>query len=345
MRKIIISIGYLAIFFSILFLYLDYQAGKIFSPKFKIETFNIEKGDGLKKIASNLEDDGFIKDKNIFIFYTLLRNLRKNFLPGEYQLNKNISIKEILAILTAPESLEKKVTFIEGWDNGEIAVYLEKLGFFKKEDFLKKTSDALSFQDKFDFLKDGKIETLEGFIFPDTYRVFAETSPDGVIFRALYNFQNKIDENLKKEIEKQGKTLYEIITLASIVEKEAASKEDRAIVAGIFWKRLAAGMALQADSTVNYATGKNVSQASAEDIKIKSPYNTYKYRGLPPGPICNPGLESIKAAIYPQKSSYWYFLNTPDGRTIYSKTFEEHRSNKIKYLNNKKTPLAAGVLV
>ena len=332
MRKTIIFIGYLVIFFSILFLYLDYQAGKPISNDETKIFFTIEKGDGLKEISQMLEKEGFIKDKNIFILYVFLRNLRKNFLPGKYELKKNLSLKEVINILTS--SGEKEITIIEGWNNNQIASYLENYFTFKKGDFLKKTKEISLFKDKFEFLKDEKIKNLEGFLFPDTYRFSSDAEPTKIISKMLVNFDKKLNENLREEIKKRGKTIYEIIILASILEKEADNYKDKELISDIFWRRLAAGIALQADSTINYITGKNVRQVSADDIKIDSPYNTYKYRGLPPGPICNPGLDSIKAAIYPKKNSYWYFLNSKDGTTIYSKNFEEHKANKIKYLNN-----------
>lgn len=335
MQKIIAFIGYLIIAVLIIFLYLDYQAGQPVSTSPESKIFIIEKGESFKKIGERLEKEGLIKDKTTFILYSLLKNLRKNFLPGEYELKKNFTLKEIIRLLTSPPR-EKKITIIEGWHSQEIASYLEKEKLVKKENFLEAVSQINNFREKYEFLKDERIKSLEGFLFPDTYRVYADAESQEIISKMLDNFDKKLDKKLREEIEKQKKTIYEIIILASIVEKETATKEDREIIAGIFWKRLVAGLALQADSTVNYVTGKNVRQASAEDIKIDSPYNTYRYRGLPPGPISNPGLETIKATIYPQQSPYWYFLNTEDGRTIYSRTFEEHKNNKIKYLNSKK---------
>jgi len=143
--------------------------------------------------------------------------------------------------------------------------------------------------------------------------------------------ENKMSADFLAEINRQKKTVHEILTLASILEKEVSTENDRKIVADIFYKRLEIGMALQADSTVNYASGKSVPRASGKDLETDSPYNTYKYKGLPPGPICNPSLSAIKAAIYPAKNDYWYFLTTPDGKVIYSKTHDEHVKAKAKY--------------
>jgi len=335
MKKIIVLIGYLVIIFAILFLYLDYRSGQPFSDSDQAKLFSIEKGEGLKIIAKNLENHNLIKDKNSFIFYTILRNLRKNFLPGEYQIKQNFSVKEILNLLTTPTPNERKIIIIEGWTNNNTASYLEKNRIIDKNDFLTETQNISFYKEKYDFLQNQKIKNLEGFIFPDTYQIKNETTAQEIILRTLNNFNRKVDEQFKNEIIKRQLNFYEVITLASIVEKEAFDQKDKEIVAGIFWKRIGKNMALQADSTINYATGKNVRQASAEDLKIDSLYNTYKYRGLPPGPICNPGLESIRATIFYQESPYWYFLHSIEGKAVYSKTFEEHKQNKNKYLNNK----------
>ncbi len=330
MKKLITFIGYLIIALLILFLYLDHQANKPFSQSKEIKIFVIEKGEGLKKIGEKLENEGLIKDKNIFILYSFLKNLRKNFLPGEYELQKNMSLKRIIEILTSPRK-EKKITLIEGLNVNEIASYLEKEKIVKKDDFLEKIKDVDFFKERYEFLKDEKIKSLEGFLFPDTYYFFENSKSEEVILKMLDNFDKKISQ-LKNEIDKQKKTIYEIVILASIIEKEVRFKEDKYLVADIFYRRLKANIPLQADSTINYFTGKKLRQATAEDIKIDNPYNTYKYKGLPPGPISNPGLDSILAAIYPQKNEWWYFLNREDGTTIYSKTLKEHNLNKAKYL-------------
>jgi len=137
---------------------------------------------------------------------------------------------------------------------------------------------------------------------------------------------------LREEIQKQDKTIFEIITMASLLEREVRSIDDKKIVSGILWKRLKNKVALQVDATINYITGKKATEGFKEDVKIDSPYNTYKYRDLPLGPISNPGLDSILASIYPEDSDFWYYLSTPEGETIFSKTLEEHNIARVKYL-------------
>ena len=148
----------------------------------------------------------------------------------------------------------------------------------------------------------------------------------------LDNFGHKVDSQRLTDIARQKKSLLEVITLASIIEREVQSPLDKKMVADIFDKRLAAGIALQSDATVNYLTGKKTTRPSGADLEINSPYNTYKYRGLPPGPIGNPGLASIDAVIYPTSNSYYYFITDKDGRAVYAKTYAEHLQNVQKYL-------------
>ena len=255
-------------------------------------------------------------------------------LDGQYLLAQNLNIKEIAQILSRGAGVTKEITltFIEGWNNKDIAKYLAEKGIAQPNDFYEVVQKKADWWDDYDFLlsKPRNLD-LEGYLFPDTYRIFRDASIKDVVQRTLNNFDQKLTPELRNEIERQGKTIHDIITLASILEKEVSTDQDRQMVADIFYKRIEAGIALQADSTVNYATGKSVSRATAEDLKIDSPYNTYKYKGLPPGPISNPGISAIRAAIYPSRNSYWYFLTTPEGKVIYSKTFEEHKAAKAKY--------------
>jgi len=189
------------------------------------------------------------------------------------------------------------------------------------------------FSEEFDFLRDKpKNVSLEGYLFPDTYEINTGAQIEEIVKTMLSNFDKKLTSNLRKEIKKQEKTIFEIITMASLLEKEVKSKEEKEIVSGILWKRLKNRIPLQVDATIIYITGKKTTKVSKDDTEIDSPYNTYKYLGLPKGPICNPGLESILATVYPKNSDFWYYLSTSDGETIFSKTLEEHNIAKAKYL-------------
>ena len=184
-----------------------------------------------------------------------------------------------------------------------------------------------------------KMMSLEGYLFPDTYRFFSaqggyasggKDALSDIVAKMVNNLNNKLTPDLQMAIKSSGRSFYEILTMASLIEKEVPKDSDRPIVAGILWKRLKTGMPLQVDATLVYITGRN--EIYEADKKIKSQYNTYLYRGLPEGPISNPGLSAIKAAISPVASPYWFYLSAKDGTTIFSKTLEEHARNRAIWL-------------
>ncbi len=256
---------------------------------------------------------------------------------------------------------ELTITTIEGWTVKDIANYLDKQGIVPAEIFL-------SAQEKFDGSKYTfwnsipKEADLEGFLFPDTYRIVKGSESNAIITKMLNNFANKLEtataqsrllgsryiipgyeKLILEELEQPGLTLYELITLASIVEKEAGGfgsstnpeklLQERKTVAGIFLNRLSINQALESDATINYFTNSGRARSTEGDLAINSPYNTYKYRGLPPGPIGNPSLASLQAVLDPIETDYYFFFHTqPEGSIIYSKTFEEHRDKKARLL-------------
>jgi UPF0755 protein len=177
-----------------------------------------------------------------------------------------------------------------------------------------------------------KSVSFEGYIFPDTYRVYADAKPEDVLKKIFVNLDAKITTEMREEVSRQGKSFFEILTMASIIEKEAPNAENMGIVSDIFWRRHAKNWALQSCATVNYITGKSDPGISAKDREIDSSFNTYKYPGLPVGPISNPSITAIKAAIYPLKNDYWYFMSDREGVTHYSKTLEEHNAKVYKYI-------------
>ena len=248
---------------------------------------------------------------------------------------------------------EESIKILEGWTNADINSYLQEKNFsvWGEDEFLKAVGKrrVYDLKEKQNFSRDWAMEfdfleskpenlSLEGYLFPDTYRVFASSSPEEIIYRFLSNFDKKLSPEIRAEIAKQGKTIHEIITLASIIEKEAPiflqkNSEDAKIISGIFWNRLRIGMALQTDATLSYIFEDKKPSHSGEELKVDSPYNSYLYRGLPPGPIANPGLVAIEAAIYPTKTDYLYFLTPIAGAEVYyAKTYAEHLNNKYKYL-------------
>ena len=303
----------------------------------KEQIFIVNKGEAIKQVAKNLRINNLIRSEFYFKYAIGSDN---NIKAGEYLISPKFNTGEIIKILTVGEALsqEKSIRIIEGWSNKDIGAYFEKNSIISAKDFMALANAPLG-QWKFsfakpDFLNDApKKVGLEGYLFPDTYRIFNDTTGEGVISKMLDNFGKKLTPATREEIKRQTKTIYEIITMASVIEKEVRSTDDMKIVSGIFWNRIKNGQALQSCATLAYVLGVNKPQYSVEDTKVDSLYNTYKYRGLPPGPIANPGLNAINAAVYPETTSYNYFLSDPaTGQTIFSKTLDEHNANKYKYL-------------
>ncbi len=310
------------------------------------KNFIIQKGEGVNDISQHLKEQNFIRNKLVFETYVWFSGVQGNFQAGEHKLRQNMRVSEIISTLTSTgEKNERAIKILEGWNNQEVGAYLESEGVVNKNIFLEAVGNYESEITNYEFLKDRPAgATLEGYLFPDTYKIYKEIPAEllvgedknaalaeHIIKKMLDNFDQKLTADLRTEIAKSQKNFFEIITMASIIEKEARG-EDMAMVSDIFWRRIDEGIALQSDATVNYATGKYKTQPSLDDLEVGSTYNTYKYRGLPAGPIGNPGLEAIRAAINPKANNYWYFLHAKDGQTIYSRSFEEHKANKIKYL-------------
>lgn len=302
------------------------------------QVFLVSKGETAKQTINNLKKENLIKSP--FYFAYQLKRGKLNIKAGEYLISPRLTAKEIIKILTQGDALsqERSITIIEGWNLKDIGAYLKNNNVVGAADYLKLVQAPLSgWKFNFtrpDFLSDAPGRAnLEGYLFPDTYRVFKETTAEQIISKTLANFDKKLTPEMRAEIKRQGKTVYEIVTMASVVEKEVRSIDDMKIVSGIFWDRIKNLQALESCATLAYILGVNKAQYSIADTKVDSLYNTYKYRGLPPGPIANPGLNAIKAAIYPEFTGYNYFLSDPaTGKTIYSKTLEEHNLNKYKYL-------------
>jgi len=306
----------------------------------KDTVFIVSPGEGVEKIGQNLFDAGLINSRLYFKIYVWRSGIQSDLKAGEYMLKTSLSIKEIASILVSGESLsrEKEIKIIEGWKINDIEEYLVKNNLAPKNTFNELAKHDIGYWildiAKPDFLNDAPADAnLEGYLFPDTYRIFRDATAEDIIAKMLDNFNGKLSPAMRADISKQGKSIHDIVVMSSIVEKEVRSAADKKIVAGILYKRLELGMKLEVDVTINYISGKNNPSSALEDLQIDSPYNTYKYYGLPPGPIANPGLDAIMAAIYPEKSPYLFYLNRQDtGETIFSKTYEEHLRNKAKYL-------------
>lgn len=308
--------------------------------------FLVKKGEGTKEISVNLKKEGLIKYSSLFRIYALISGKAGKLQAGEYLLSPSMNIPEIVKKLSSGDVIKEKIIIIEGWNLRNIGWYFEGKGMFQAEELFELIGFPLAdystetelpepkdFSADFDFLKDKpKNLGLEGYLFPDTYEIKKGETLEEIVKKMLKNFDKKLTPDLREEIKKQEKTIFEIVTMASLIEKEVRTPEDKKLVSGILWKRLENNIPLQVDATITYIIGKKTSSISIEETQIDSPYNTYKYLGLPPGPISNPGLESIIASVYPESSQNWYYLSAPEGETIFNKTLEDHNKAKAEHL-------------
>lgn len=310
--------------------------------------FVVAQGERTSAIAQRLKDAGFVHSALLFRVSLRLSGLAAKIQPGVHDLGGARSYGDIAKTLSSGGVSERELTLTipEGWTIADINGELGRIGFTdvaRLTEFtgvpgvdnlaISRTLHQNDWKADFNFLKDKPDgASLEGYLFPDTYRIYADGAAQDVVRRLLDGFDRKLTPELRSEIARQGKTIFDVVTMASIIEREVRDDPDRAIVADIFWRRLDAGMPLQADSTVNYVTGKGIASVTFDDTQIDSRYNTYKYRGMPFGPISNPGLASLVATLRPQANQYWYFLTDANGAVHYAKTLDEHNRNKAKYL-------------
>lgn len=289
-------------------------------------SFQVQRGDSIEQIGENLEESGLTWDDFAFYLYVRLNDLDEGIVAGRFLLNKTMTVPQIAAIISDPSQAEFVITIQEGLTIADIEDRLIELSLVEDGEFLDAVSNFSGWE-YYPFLDPGT--SLEGYLFPDTYFLDpVEFEPHDFIYLALDNFERKFEEFL----ENLGtRSIHEIVTMASLIENEVVSAEDRALVSGILWKRFDNGWILGVDAALLYVTEDRV--ITAEDLEIDSPYNIRKYAGLPPGPIGNPGLSSLRAAIYPQESKYWFYLTASEtGEVIYAVTNEAHNVNRAQYL-------------
>lgn len=303
-------------------------------------TFRIEEGSGVNEISADLYNAGLIRSKFVFETYVWLLRGEGRILAGEHALDSRNNIVMLTRILITGDAVvnETIIQLIEGWSMADMATYIEEKGVMSQADFLQLADitdvRTLLPEARYAFLDDkpeGK--NLEGYLFPDTYHVFKNPTLADVVKKMLDNFDQKLSPELREEIQSQGRTVFEVMILASILEREVQSDVDMRNAADVFLKRIKIGMPLQSDATVNYITGKKATRPSLDDLAVDSPYNTYKYAGLPPGPISNPGLTAIRAAIEPTPNDYYYFITNAAGAAVFARTLEEHQKNIQTHLN------------
>lgn len=299
--------------------------------------FEIESGESIVEVGKNLKERDLISSMYYWLFYAWKNDLRGKVKAGVYSLDSSFGIPGIALVVTGEDSpAEKKqvkITFPEGWSVNKMRERLEELGLDVSE-FFSLVNNPRYFYEKYNYVFLENIpddQSLEGYLFPDTYFIYIDSSSEDIIVKMLDNFDEKLTSKMIEDIGSQDKTIHEIVTMASIIEREVQSEDDMFTVGGIFWNRVGVGQPLQSCATLAYILGENKDQYSYEDTRIESEYNTYLNAGLPPGPIANPGIISIMAAIYPEDTSYNYFLTNPDnGETVFSVTLDEHNLNKAR---------------
>lgn len=295
-------------------------------------SIQIKKNEPPREIASNLEEKGLIQNDSAFYIYMRLHGLDKNIIYGRFMLNKTMNVPQILQSISDPSKAEYIITIQEGLTIIDIDEKLVELNLTKPGDFIAavKNFDGWRY---YTFLNQAELKNLEyqleGYLYPDTYFLDPEGfKASDLIYLTLDNFEEKFAE-FQPQIKKHS--INQIVTMASIIEKEVIGEKDKKLVSGILWKRLENDWKLDADSTILYT--KDDRNVTKEDLLKDSPYNTRKIKGLPPGPICNPSIESIEAAMFPEESEYWFYLTKPlTGEAVYATTNEEQNQNKEKYL-------------
>lgn len=325
---------------SLLGFYLGFRQSEIESPASDDSTpilFTITPGETATTIATRLERAGLIRDAKIFRLLVRYRGVDSQLEAGDYQLRPNMSLEEIVNALQSGRPSEATITIPEGWRVEEIAEMLEERELVEAEEFLRAVREG---EFDYDFLSDRpEGVSLEGYLFPDTYGIPPDFEAIEIVEMMLANFGRRFTPEMHQEAARRGMSIHEVLTIASLVEREARIPEERPIIASVYLNRLEAGWLLESDATAQYALGYQEgtgqwwkSPISLEEMtQVDSLYNTYLYPGLPPGPICNPGLASIQAVINPAVTNYMYFYHKGDGSHAFAETYEEHLENQRRY--------------
>lgn len=304
-------------------------------------TFTVRAGELPADIAAHLSAAGLIHDSDLFVRLVKYKHVDSNIQAGDYVLRQTMTMDEIVEALQHGRAKTVSIVIRPGWRAEQVAEYLSGLGLanYNSGRFLQTVRSSAY---DYSFLRDrpkGASSSLEGFLFPETYNMPIDIQMDGLISLILGTFDQRFTANLRREAASAKLTIFEVVTLASIVEREAVVPDERPLIASVYLNRLKKKQLLQADPTVQYALGFQPATRqwwktpiSLDEYQhVDSPYNTYVHAGLPPGPICSPSLASMIAVLEPASTDYYYFLAKGDGTHAFAKTFEEHQQNLVKY--------------
>jgi len=301
--------------------------------------FNINEGDDAADIALRLEQADIVSDGSRYLLYGNVDRSIFHAKTGAYHVKQHERFRKIARqFAIGPIRNEAVIRLIEGWTIDDIIELLARdhaIDPVKSAEFAGRSLNEQSFsevlREEYTFLRDlPRDRSLEGYLFPDTYHVWEDELPKGLMYKQLNEFNRQFGNVEISQKLSPLETLDDVIILASIVEREVPRTEDRKIIAGIFLNRLKLGMRLQSDATISYLTGSGRARSTDADLAIDSQFNTYRYGGLPPSPIGNPSASAIQAVLFPEKTNYHYFLTTEEGEILYARTFEEHGQNRIR---------------
>ncbi|RBP68388.1 UPF0755 protein [Alkalibaculum bacchi] len=326
---IIVSIGAFILYY--------YNSIKPLNRNGEEKLVEIPSGYSLMDIADLLEDAHIIKDKLSLKIYAITKGYAGQIKAGKYILSPSYSVGEIVEKIARGETARESIviTIPEGWNLSQIGEALEKNELVSKDEFIKETNNIAKYQEEFPFLsgiKNIEERSLEGYLFPDTYYFYKEDDSEIIIRKMLSRFGQILKPEYEEQAESLNMTIDDIVILTSIVEQETKYPEDRPKVAEVFYNRLEINKPLQSDITVLYALGVKKERVLYKDLEVESKYNTYKYPGLPIGPVGSFSEAALKATLYPDDNDYLYFLAKPDGYCVFNETFEEHDVDVNKYL-------------
>lgn len=327
---------------SLIGIYLNIRRNDIETPASDDSTavvFSINPGETAATIGPRLQREGLIRDAQLFLWLVRYRGVDAHLEAGEYELRASMTIGEIVEALQHGRLREVSVTIPEGKRAEEVAALLEERGLVDSEVFMALVSSGAFVHDFLSDHPDEAPSSLEGFLFPETYRMPVDYDATQLLDLMLTTFGERFTPERRQLATQKGWTIYEVVTLASIVEREAVIPEERPIIAGVYLNRLEQGMYLQSDPTVQYALGYQedtgqwwkIPMSLEEDVPFDSLYNTYLYPGLPQGPICSPGLASLQAVLEPAETAYLFFFSKFDGSHAFAETYEEHLRNQELY--------------
>ena len=309
--------------------WVDHQLHQAANPGAGKKRFVVPQGASFHQVADTLHRAGLIDSELVFDLYARYRHLDRGVEAGAYELDSSLNMEQILTALQTARPEELFVTIPEGYTVKKTAAALDTGGLIKGADYI---AAATTGSYTYDFLKNLPPGlSLEGFLFPDTYLIPRNGTAKQLVQLQLDEFSKTWTQARKAQAADRGMNVLQIVTIASMIEREALFDDDRPKVASVIYNRLARGMLLQIDATVLYAKGVWQSSVTLDDRKINSPYNTYLHPGLPPGPIANPGLKAIDAALQPAQTDYLFYLSDPQGHNHYAKTSDEFAQLLKKY--------------